>query len=154
MRFLLAESNAPSSSKGISTLPVFLVTCSKDTFVKLWDLTTQHCVQTIVAHRSEVWTLDIDPNEDMLLTGSGEGEVKAWKINQTELKSGLQESSSGEVCLFVSIRISHKDSLHFSAHQDDTSIKRAACFISAAYLANTLSPYGSISRHTITRPIY
>jgi U3 small nucleolar RNA-associated protein 12 len=106
MRFLQGESsNPPSTSKGISALPLFLVTCSKDTFVKLWDLTTQHCVQTIVAHRSEVWTLDVDPSEDILLTGSGEGEVKAWKINQAGLKSGLQESSSGEVCLFVSIPI-------------------------------------------------
>lgn len=27
---------------------------SKDTFVKLWDLDTQHCFHTIVGHRSEV----------------------------------------------------------------------------------------------------
>ena len=36
-----------------------LLTGSKDTLVKLWDLTTQHCVETLVAHRSEVWTLDV-----------------------------------------------------------------------------------------------
>ena len=28
-----------------------LVTCSKDSFVKVWDLATQHCSQTVVGHR-------------------------------------------------------------------------------------------------------
>jgi len=28
---------------------------SKDSLVKLWDLDTQHCFQTLVGHRSEVW---------------------------------------------------------------------------------------------------
>ena len=27
---------------------------SKDTFVKLWDLDTYHCFQTVVGHKSEV----------------------------------------------------------------------------------------------------
>jgi hypothetical protein len=36
-----------------------LLTSSKDTLVKLWDLPTQHCVETLVAHRSEVWSLDV-----------------------------------------------------------------------------------------------
>jgi U3 small nucleolar RNA-associated protein 12 len=77
--------------------PSCLVTCSKDTFLKLWDLTTQHCIQTIVAHRSDVWSLDVDPSGDTLLTGSGEGEVKAWKIDKDALEAGVRESSTGEV---------------------------------------------------------
>ncbi len=34
-----------------------LLTSSKDTLIKLWDLTTQHCVETLVAHNSEVWAM-------------------------------------------------------------------------------------------------
>lgn len=33
-----------------------LASCSKDTLVKLWDLDTQSCVQTVVGHRGEVRT--------------------------------------------------------------------------------------------------
>lgn len=29
---------------------------SKDSFVKWWDLDTQHCFKTVVGHRSEVRT--------------------------------------------------------------------------------------------------
>lgn len=30
-----------------------LVSCSKDEHVKVWDLDTQHCCQTVVGHRCE-----------------------------------------------------------------------------------------------------
>ena len=32
---------------------------SKDSVVKLWDLSTQHCYQTLVGHRSEVWGVEL-----------------------------------------------------------------------------------------------
>lgn len=87
--------SAPSSST--TTSPGFLLTSSKDTFLKLWDLSTQHCVQTVVAHRSEIWTLDIDSEEKTVFTGSGEGEMKAWRLDHDAMAEGLHESESGEV---------------------------------------------------------
>ena len=41
--------------------------------MKLWDVETQHCFQTIVGHRSEVWSLEIMKGETRLLTAAGEG---------------------------------------------------------------------------------
>lgn len=79
------------------TTPAFLLTSAKDTFLKLWDLSTRHCVQTVVAHRAEIWSLDINPDGDVIFTGSGEGELKAWKIDHEAIKSGLKESEDGEV---------------------------------------------------------
>ena len=34
-----------------------VISCSKDTFVKFWDLTTQHCFKTMTGHLGEVGTL-------------------------------------------------------------------------------------------------
>lgn len=65
--------------------------------MKLWDLTTQHCIQTIVAHRSEIWTMDVDQEQSLVFTGSGEGEIKAWSIDHEALAEGLKETESGEV---------------------------------------------------------
>lgn len=73
------------------------MTSGKDTFIKFWDLSTQHCVQTIVAHRSEVWSLDINWKQESFFTGSGDGEVKAWKIDSEALARGLKETETGEV---------------------------------------------------------
>jgi U3 small nucleolar RNA-associated protein 12 len=65
--------------------------------MKLWDLLTQHCIQTVVAHRSEIWSLDVNLEGDMLFTGSGEGEVKDWKIDREAVKKGLTQTATGEV---------------------------------------------------------
>lgn len=37
----------------MTTHPV-LISGSKDTFIKFWDLDTQHCFKTVTGHRSEV----------------------------------------------------------------------------------------------------
>lgn len=96
IRFIeVVSSSAPSTSTGAA--PGFLLTGAKDTFLKLWDLATQHCVQTVVAHRAEIWTLDVDSNQELIFTGSGEGDMKAWKLDHEAMKSGLQETESGEV---------------------------------------------------------
>ena len=89
--------SAPSTSTG--TAPGYLLTASKDTFLKLWDLQTQHCIQTVVAHRSEVWTMDLNPEQDLVFTGSSEGEMKVWKIDHEALSQGLRETENGEVRL-------------------------------------------------------
>lgn len=65
--------------------------------MKLWDLLTQHCIQTVVAHRSEIWTMDVDQEQSLVFTGSGEGELKAWRIDHEALAEGLKETESGEV---------------------------------------------------------
>jgi U3 small nucleolar RNA-associated protein 12 len=74
-----------------------MLTSSKDTFMKLWDLSTQHCIQTIVAHRSEIWTMDVDREQNLILTGSAEGEMTAWSIDHNALSMGLKETETGEV---------------------------------------------------------
>jgi U3 small nucleolar RNA-associated protein 12 len=98
MRFLATDSpESPSTSTAPSTSPEFLVTSSKDTFLKLWDLSARHCVQTVVAHRAEIWTLDLDQSGSTIFTGSAEGELKAWKIDLEAMRQGLKESDTGEV---------------------------------------------------------
>jgi U3 small nucleolar RNA-associated protein 12 len=90
----------------------YLVTTSRDTYLKLWDLSTQHCVQTVVVGRSEVWSCavkDDTETEDeeaeekngrwLILTGSGDGEVRTWTIDKGALAEGLKENENGEVSL-------------------------------------------------------
>lgn len=57
-----------------------LLSSSKDTFVKRWQLTTQHCAQTLVGHHAEVWSLDVDGNGQFLVTGSTDAELRLWSI--------------------------------------------------------------------------
>ncbi|XP_078448375.1 transducin family protein / WD-40 repeat family protein isoform X2 [Wolffia australiana] len=59
-----------------------LATCSKDRFLRVWDLETQHCVQIIGGHQTEVWSLDADPEENYLVAGSADPELRFYSIKQ------------------------------------------------------------------------
>ncbi|KZW04132.1 WD-repeat-containing protein [Exidia glandulosa HHB12029] len=98
--FIPAPSQTSSSSTSAASAS-WIVTTAKDTYLKLWDLNTQHCVQTIVAHRTEVWTLDLNNDANLILTGSNEGELKAWRVDHDALATGLHETESGEPVKFI-----------------------------------------------------
>ena len=38
----------------LESQPGVVLSCSKDTFVKVWDLSTQHCFKTMTGHLGEV----------------------------------------------------------------------------------------------------
>lgn len=58
--------------------------------MKLWDLKSWHCVDTVICHRSEVWALDIHPDGQYIFTGSADGEVKGWRIDYDNVSSSLE----------------------------------------------------------------
>ncbi|KAF7983876.1 hypothetical protein HWV62_18218 [Athelia sp. TMB] len=99
IRFISPVDTQPSTSTAPAEM--ILLTAAKDTLLKLWDLTTQHCVQTVVAHRSEIWTMDIDSDQHLLFTGSSEGEMKAWRIDHEALSEGLKETDTGELAKMI-----------------------------------------------------
>lgn len=45
--------------------------------MKLWDIDTQSCIQTIVGHRGEIWCLAIYNN--IIVTASKESLIRVWK---------------------------------------------------------------------------
>lgn len=74
-----------------------VVTSSKDSFVKIWDLETQHCVQTIVGHRNEVWSFALNPQETRLITGSSDSKLRVWSLDKSEFgKMEGEELQSSE----------------------------------------------------------
>ena len=93
--------------------PGFLVSTAKDTYLKLWDLATQHCMQTVVVGRGEVWRCAVrdegsqeEEREEeekrvvgrwVIVTGSGDGEGRAWKLEKSQLAGGVKENANGEV---------------------------------------------------------
>lgn len=60
-----------------------LVSCSKDKFIRVWDLETQHCLQIVGGHRSEIWSMDVDPSERFLVSGSADPELQVFRIRQS-----------------------------------------------------------------------
>ena len=48
--------------------------------VKFWDLDTRHCFKTLVSHRSEVNDLMLLNNEERLITGCHDNELRVFEI--------------------------------------------------------------------------
>ncbi|KPI45004.1 putative WD repeat-containing protein [Cyphellophora attinorum] len=60
----------------------FVVSTGKDSLVKVWDLSSQHCVEThVVQTNGECWTSAVGPDGSALLTAGNDGEIKAWTVN-------------------------------------------------------------------------
>lgn len=57
-----------------------LISCSKDSHVRVWDLSTQHCSQTLVGYRGEVWALALDPTQTRLVTGSADVDLQVYQV--------------------------------------------------------------------------
>ena len=55
-----------------------LVSSSKDTFVKFWDLNVQHCFKTLTEHIMEVW--DFLLVKDYIITGTSDSELRVFKL--------------------------------------------------------------------------
>jgi len=101
-------------------------------------------VQTIVAHRAEVWSLGLNPEQDLLLTGSNEGELKAWKIDSSALMDGIRESESGEVRPnFEGVSFAFMHTL--TALKSDSPCIDTPSRISPSCLSNRISPHTSLS---------
>ena len=53
----VTESNINSNSNSNDLTRLLLISVSKDSLMKVWDMTTFNCIQTIVGHRSEIYSV-------------------------------------------------------------------------------------------------
>ncbi len=72
-----------------------LISCSKDSHVRVWDLDTQHCSQTLVGYRGEVWALALDPAQNRLVTGSADVDLQVYEVLSHEA-AGKEAGISGQ----------------------------------------------------------
>jgi len=64
----------------------YLLSTSKDALIKIWDLSTQHCIETHVAQTNgECWALGLTPDGQSCITAGNDGELKVWSIDLDSL---------------------------------------------------------------------
>ncbi|KAI8582054.1 hypothetical protein K450DRAFT_228806 [Umbelopsis ramanniana AG] len=90
-----ADMDADNAVTGVSRAG-FVLSSSKDTLLKLWDLSTQHCRETVVGHRTEVWSFAINGKKDIIISGSSEQPLKVWKLDWSVLTQSLEELEAEE----------------------------------------------------------
>lgn len=76
----------------------FLLSTSKDALIKIWDVNSQHCIETHIAQTNgECWALGVSPDGSGCITAGNDGELKVWAIDSQGLRTaGLAVGESSE----------------------------------------------------------
>ncbi|KAL1956333.1 hypothetical protein VTO42DRAFT_7416 [Malbranchea cinnamomea] len=70
----------------------FLLSTGKDSLIKIWDLSSQHCIETHIAQSNgECWSLGLSPDQSGCITGGNEGELRVWSIDPTAMRDVARE---------------------------------------------------------------
>ena len=70
----------------------FLLTTGKDALIKLWDLSSRHCIETHVAQTNgECWALGVSPDFSGCVTAGNDGEMTVWALDIASLASSAQK---------------------------------------------------------------
>ena len=74
-----------------------MVSCSKDEWVKVWDLDTQHCCQTVVGHRCTARPASLG------WAKKGQGWLGIWPLLPAGV-AGIQAVGTGAAVLLEVVR--------------------------------------------------
>ena len=77
--------------------PRRIVTCSKDTTIKVWDRTTGQLLKTLVGHRGPVNAVQVRGN--LLASASGDGMAKLWRLEDGVCIKEFQSKDRGLACV-------------------------------------------------------
>lgn len=85
LHFLFPSTELLNAS-GLSEHAGFLLTTGKDALIKVWDLASQHCIETHVAQTNgECWALGLSPDQGGCITAGNDGELKVWSIDESAM---------------------------------------------------------------------
>jgi U3 small nucleolar RNA-associated protein 12 len=92
---------------GSSEEETHIISSSKDTFLKLFELRTQHCMETVVGSRGEILDfgmLDLNDGESerIIISAGGDGEIRVWGIDEERLEMGLEKGPDGKLSRVIS----------------------------------------------------
>jgi U3 small nucleolar RNA-associated protein 12 len=77
---------------GASASEGFLITTGKDALIKLWDLSSRHCIETHIAQTNgECWALGVSPDYSGCITAGNGGELKVWALDSAGLAASQQQ---------------------------------------------------------------
>lgn len=91
-----------------------VISASKDTRIKFWNVDTRCCLKTIVDHRSDIWGISLMRGGDFLITGSGGSTLNVYKMTAAaaqpdEVTAALAQATDALATLAVDTEMEQDD---------------------------------------------
>ena len=67
-------------SKGNNRRQLMMVSAGQDCLVKIWDISSGECVNTLTEHTGQIWSVCFHPDGDCFATGSFDYSIKIWDL--------------------------------------------------------------------------
>ncbi|KAF2421009.1 WD40 repeat-like protein [Tothia fuscella] len=84
----LYQEGSMEEENGVTEGDAFILSASKDALIKMWDISSQHCIETHIAQMNgECWAMGVSPDLTGCITAGSNGELKVWSIDLQELMS-------------------------------------------------------------------
>ena len=111
------ESGAMVVDGDSSSSDGFLLTTGKDSLLKLWDLSSRHCIETHISQTNgECWALGLSPDLSGCITAGNDGELKVWSMDVEGLAASL-----GRVDVAASAKFLHDRGILHRQSKDRTT---------------------------------
>lgn len=109
------DAQAPSSN-GIASEEGYLISTSKDALIKLWDISSQYCIETHITQPSgECWALGVSTDGAGCITAGNNGELKVWSLDTQALQTYGKKADAS-----VSVTIIHSQGIVYRQGKDRT----------------------------------
>lgn len=79
-----------------------IVSCSKDTLIRVWDRNTLHLLATLEGHQGPVNAVGLQSNK--VVSASGDGKVMMWDISTGEHLKTFEGHDRGLACIEFKVR--------------------------------------------------
>ncbi|KAJ2721422.1 ubiquitin-binding SDF ubiquitin ligase complex subunit met30 [Coemansia sp. Benny D115] len=96
----LANANGHSRNHGNDNQRPFMITGSLDSTMRVWDIETGECLDTIFGHVDGIWSMTFDSLR--IVSGSNDGSMKIWDTSSHACLYTLSVSSAAVNCVAIS----------------------------------------------------
>lgn len=77
----------------------FLISISKDCIIRIWDLTSQLCIQTVIHSTAELYGLAINSDESRMYASGAENQIRCYKLDMSGAEK--DENSPYDIPLYA-----------------------------------------------------
>ena len=81
-----------------------LITASKDCLLKVWDLATQHCVETCVVHHAEITSMAVSLDGQYIFTAGADKALRLFAFDEEAVAKAIDANSSGNISPVLTLK--------------------------------------------------